>query len=460
MASSSSAAALDVLGLLPAPASASNRGAADLLEGGELVAYGAASTVAVVEVATLQVACMLQGGHRGATVTAVKWGPHDGAHGAPFKQAAGAAASAGGPMASRASPSHHSHHHHHPPLRLASGDSAGGVVVWDAASGAAAARLDDAPAAQELLDGYAAAARGDCCVTGLAWVLPGRGALAAVIAPALLVVWDPGAPSAGGGGGGGLLWKRELAAPTSPETFTSIAVDPLDRRRAVLCGDAGALVVMRLRGVGDGGSGGDVEQRQYRVNVSVNNNNNKQQLSSQSSQSQGQLQQQSQQSSGQQPSSGRDTPAGETRQPRTLPPHKTLGCCFFIIVVVVAKYPQLTHLSFNNTHIPINDHKLQLPQPQPTQTRPPRRSPSRPASAPPGASWSSCCLGSSSSSTSTSAAPPPRRPCRRPARRSRRCSGRSGRGSRTGWGTTAGWTTFTAPTRTARCRAGRAAPAS
>jgi len=71
--------------------------------------------------------------------------------------------------------------------------------------------------------------------------------------------------------GSTLLWKRELAPASSPENFTSISVDPLDRRRIVLCGDAGALVVLRLRGVGDGhhggGGGEEVVQRQYRVNV-------------------------------------------------------------------------------------------------------------------------------------------------------------------------------------------------
>lgn len=200
-------AALDVLGYLPAPAAPANRGAADLQEGGELLAYGASGTVAVLEVcaqpqpaalqplaaaphgrwlqalragccscsgrrsrgqgalaraacsaehaaaagrlghqharpsppaqvARLQVACMLQGGHRGATVTALKWCPD-------------------APSRDLKSSGH---------VHLASGDSAGGVVVWDVVSGAIAARLDDAPPAQELLDGYAASVRGECCV--------------------------------------------------------------------------------------------------------------------------------------------------------------------------------------------------------------------------------------------------------------------------------------------------------
>jgi hypothetical protein len=104
-------------------------------------------------------------------------------------------------------------------------------------------------------------------------------------------------PTAPARAGGGLLWKRELAPAGSLETFTSIAVDPLDARRVVLCGDAGALLVLRLKGLeagggngggasgaggaasstggaassaGGGGGGGardEVQQTQYRVNV-------------------------------------------------------------------------------------------------------------------------------------------------------------------------------------------------
>ncbi|GBF90134.1 hypothetical protein Rsub_03267 [Raphidocelis subcapitata] len=244
-------AALDVLGYLPSPAGSSNRGAADLLDG-QLLAYGASASVAVLEVPRLHVACMLHGAHRGASVTAVKWSPD--CHSRDLR----------------------SNGH----VRLASGDSTGGVVVWDVLSASVSARLDDVPAAQELLGSYAAATKGECAVQGLAWVLPDPPALAVVIAPALLLIWDTQ--------GGSLLWKRELAAPTSPETFTSIACDPLNRRRVALCGDAGALVVLRLDRVGDarggdggggGGGGGEgaaaagafdeVYQKQYRVNTAA-----------------------------------------------------------------------------------------------------------------------------------------------------------------------------------------------
>jgi hypothetical protein len=78
-------------------------------------------------------------------------------------------------------------------------------VIWDVLSTAVAARLDDVPAAQDALDAYAAATRGDCPVVGLAWVLPSPGALAVVVGPALLMIWDT---QGGGGarGGAGLGW--------------------------------------------------------------------------------------------------------------------------------------------------------------------------------------------------------------------------------------------------------------
>jgi hypothetical protein len=34
------------------------------------------------------------------------------------------------------------------------------------------------------------ASRGECCIEGLAWVLPQPGALAVVVSPALLLIWD------------------------------------------------------------------------------------------------------------------------------------------------------------------------------------------------------------------------------------------------------------------------------
>ena len=91
-------AAVDVIGHLPAPVVKGNKGACDILEG-QLFAYGVGSGVAIIEVRSrninhndqtlsmrpdcffdgdvqvqhLQLAGLLRGPHKGATVTSVKW---------------------------------------------------------------------------------------------------------------------------------------------------------------------------------------------------------------------------------------------------------------------------------------------------------------------------------------------------------------------------------------------------
>ena len=90
-------------------------------------------------------------------------------------------------MHTHSSTHQHTNTHTH---RLASGDSAGTVVLWDVLNAMIVGCLDDVPAAASILDAYADAARSDCAVQGMAWVLPGAGALAVVFAPALLMIWD------------------------------------------------------------------------------------------------------------------------------------------------------------------------------------------------------------------------------------------------------------------------------
>lgn len=88
--------------------------------------------------------------------------------------------------------------------RLASGDCDGGVVVWDVLSASQIARLEDVPAAKDVLRDYLARPSssadrdrdssrtpGDTDgITSLAWVMPESNVLAVVVAPALLLLWD------------------------------------------------------------------------------------------------------------------------------------------------------------------------------------------------------------------------------------------------------------------------------
>jgi hypothetical protein len=88
--------------------------------------------------------------------------------------------------------------------RLASADVDGCVVVWDVLTAAPIARINDLPAAREVLRDYAArVSSGDMTgssssssssisggITSLAWVMPGSDVLAMVVAPALLLLWE------------------------------------------------------------------------------------------------------------------------------------------------------------------------------------------------------------------------------------------------------------------------------
>ncbi len=63
---------VSVLGALPGLATSRGRASCDLLEG-QVLAYGTAASVTVVDVYSMQVVCVLSGAHHGATVTSVKW---------------------------------------------------------------------------------------------------------------------------------------------------------------------------------------------------------------------------------------------------------------------------------------------------------------------------------------------------------------------------------------------------
>jgi hypothetical protein len=68
---------LDVLGYLPAPAAPANRGAADVLDG-QLFAYGASSSVAVLEASWAQGPCGAAPGGLAAALQAPGAGPCSG----------------------------------------------------------------------------------------------------------------------------------------------------------------------------------------------------------------------------------------------------------------------------------------------------------------------------------------------------------------------------------------------
>ena len=78
------------------------------------------------QIRTLDVACVLVGGHS-APVTALAWAPDEDRW---WRNNDGGSSSSSSSSSSS-------------PLRIASGDAEGRVVVWDARSGSQLARLDD-----------------------------------------------------------------------------------------------------------------------------------------------------------------------------------------------------------------------------------------------------------------------------------------------------------------------------
>ncbi|KAK9845287.1 hypothetical protein WJX81_002462 [Elliptochloris bilobata] len=219
-------AAIDVLGYLPGPALPANAGACDLLAG-EVFAYAVGSGTGVVDVRRMQLACVLQGRHRGTPVTAVSWCPE--CHSRELAETSN--------------------------LRLASGDSEGRVVVWDVAAAAAIAALEDPAGVAPGAAGSRAGGPGrGGAVRGLAWVLAGPAALAVALSSGHFLIWDPASCT--------VLWRKDFGGEAA---LGSVRVDPRDARRAILTGDRGQLSVLSLTAP----ERGRVEVTQYSVDVSA-----------------------------------------------------------------------------------------------------------------------------------------------------------------------------------------------
>lgn len=135
------------MGSLPGPPQRDNRGAADCNHAG-LLAYACGSSVAIVELQSMQVVHTLWGDKPDVCVTAVRWSP-EGLSRDLSRQS---------------------------PLRLACGDSAGRVAIWDAARGELVTWLG--------LD------RNGWPIVDLCWVLGRPWQLAVLQAPSSLLILD------------------------------------------------------------------------------------------------------------------------------------------------------------------------------------------------------------------------------------------------------------------------------
>ncbi|KAK8942103.1 hypothetical protein KSP40_PGU000750 [Platanthera guangdongensis] len=201
--------------MLPGPANRSNGGAADCSPAG-LLAYGAGSSVVVVDPRSMQLVSVLpmpspspQSSASITTltsalalapfVTSVRWSPQ------PISRE----------LSALDDPSN-SH------LRLAAGDRQGRIAIWDFRSRSIALWLE-----------FDHSSRGDRPKLGiqdLCWVRSDSWLLAAIHGPSLLVLWSPAT--------GRCLWKYD----TAPEYLGCIGRDPFDWRHFCALGLCGFLL--------------------------------------------------------------------------------------------------------------------------------------------------------------------------------------------------------------------------
>ncbi|KAI3424707.1 hypothetical protein D9Q98_008096 [Chlorella vulgaris] len=226
-------APLDSLAHLPGPPVKGNHGAA-AMHAGQLLAYAAASAVVIVDAQRLTIATTLAGAHRQAAVSSLAWHP------------------GGGPREPRAAAQ----------LRLASGDDDGRVMVWNVNTGAVIAALEDpwasafgTAAGAKRPEGGGGGGGGSVYrppVIGLAWCTASPSVLAVLLAPCMLLLWDYRT--------GSILWRKEFGGG---EPATGLAVDPLDRRRLVLCCARGTFIVLCLINP----AADRIKQQQYQVDL-------------------------------------------------------------------------------------------------------------------------------------------------------------------------------------------------
>ena len=141
------------MGTLPGPPQRDNRGAADCNYAG-LLAYASGSSVAIVELHSMQIVHALWGDKPDVFVTAVSWSPES---------------------LSRDLNGHSAN------LKLATGDGAGRIALWDAVGG---------QVLKWLAGEGSGAQRGSGPILDLCWVLGRPWQLAALQSPSSLVIVD------------------------------------------------------------------------------------------------------------------------------------------------------------------------------------------------------------------------------------------------------------------------------
>ncbi|PKA64675.1 hypothetical protein AXF42_Ash007422 [Apostasia shenzhenica] len=220
--------------MLPGPANRSNGGAADCSPGG-LIAYGAGSSVVVVDPKSMQLVSVLPmpspspPSSASATtltsaialapfVTSVRWSPQ------PLSRDLSAL-------------DDHSTSH----LRIAAGDRQGRIAIWDFRSRSIVLWLD--------LDHSSHGDRAKLGIQDICWVRSDSWLLAVIHGPSLLALWNASS--------GRCLWKYD----TWPEYLACIRRDPYDWRHFCVLGLRGFL----LSAIALGEDNGDVSVQEHQI---------------------------------------------------------------------------------------------------------------------------------------------------------------------------------------------------
>ncbi|KAL3689312.1 hypothetical protein R1sor_015621 [Riccia sorocarpa] len=212
-------------GMIAGPGSKENAGSAHCSAHG-LLAYGAGSSIVVVDVRSMQLVVVLPMPSARSSpmlpapyVTALQWIPECMSR----------------DLTQEVSTSH---------LRLAVGDRQGRVAIWDTAAKDIVVWLN------------LETDRGRLGIQDVCWVYGQPWLLAVIHGPSLLVIWDPYQANP--------IWKYDAGA----EYFACIRCDPFDARQVCAVGLRGLLLSLMVNGTSEN----DVASKHYNVVVSEERN--------------------------------------------------------------------------------------------------------------------------------------------------------------------------------------------
>ncbi|MCO5554087.1 hypothetical protein L7F22_007613 [Adiantum nelumboides] len=215
-----------VAGMLVAPAVRENNGSCHCSSHG-LLAYGAGSSIVIVDVRSMQLVTVLPMPSPGTTafqpapfVTSVQWTPEGLQRDLTLE-----------------SPTAH--------LRLAVGDKQGRIALWNVGTGEISTWLG------------LEAERGKLGIQDMCWVYGQPWSLIAIHGNSLISLWDTNT--------GRSIWRLDA----TPEVLGCVKCDPFDARQVCVIGSKGLVLSLHIGGI----LGVDVMVKRYQLNVAEEGGN-------------------------------------------------------------------------------------------------------------------------------------------------------------------------------------------